>query len=76
MILALCGAGDHIVAPRSMYAESARLFRERLPSYRILYNIGQVQQQLSQFAKALASLERYLAEGEGKIPDDRRAIVS
>ena len=24
-------AGDHIVAPRSMYAESARLFRERLP---------------------------------------------
>lgn len=46
-----------------------------IPSYRILYNIGQVQQQLSQFAKALASLERYLAEGEGKIPDDRRAAV-
>jgi methionine-gamma-lyase len=30
-ILATCEAGDHIVAPRSMYAESARLFRERLP---------------------------------------------
>lgn len=30
-ILALCEAGDHIVAPRSMYAESARLLRERLP---------------------------------------------
>jgi methionine-gamma-lyase len=29
--LALCGQGDHIVAPRSMYAESARLLRERLP---------------------------------------------
>lgn len=30
-ILALCESGDEIVAPRSMYAESARLFRERLP---------------------------------------------
>jgi methionine-gamma-lyase len=32
-ILALCEAGDHIVAPRSMYAESARLLRERLPKF-------------------------------------------
>jgi methionine-gamma-lyase len=30
-ILSLCASGAHIVAPRSMYAESARLFRERLP---------------------------------------------
>jgi methionine-gamma-lyase len=30
-VLSLCQSGDHIVAPRSMYAESARLFRERLP---------------------------------------------
>ena len=30
-VLATCGSGDHVVAPRSMYAESARLFRERLP---------------------------------------------
>jgi methionine-gamma-lyase len=30
-ILATCESGDHIVAPQSMYAESARLFRERLP---------------------------------------------
>lgn len=30
-ILSVCEAGAHIVAPRSMYAESARLFRERLP---------------------------------------------
>lgn len=30
-VLAVCESGDHIVAPRSMYAESARLFRERLP---------------------------------------------
>lgn len=30
-VMAVCESGDHIVAPRSMYAESARLFRERLP---------------------------------------------
>lgn len=34
-LLALCGQGDHIVAPRSMYAESARLLRERLPRFGI-----------------------------------------
>jgi len=30
-ILTICESGSHIVAPRSMYAETARLFRERLP---------------------------------------------
>ncbi len=30
-LLTACRAGDHVVAPRSMYAESARLLRERLP---------------------------------------------
>ena len=30
-ILASCVSGDHIVAPRSMYGESARFMRERLP---------------------------------------------
>jgi methionine-gamma-lyase len=31
IVLSTCGTGDHVVAPRSMYAESARLLRERLP---------------------------------------------
>lgn len=31
VVLANAEAGDHVVAPRSMYAESARLLRERLP---------------------------------------------
>jgi methionine-gamma-lyase len=31
VLLATCQAGDHVVAPQSMYAESARLLRERLP---------------------------------------------
>jgi methionine-gamma-lyase len=32
-VLSLCESGSHIVAPRAMYAESARLFRERLPRF-------------------------------------------
>ena len=34
-LMALCGQGDHVIAPRSMYAESARLLRERLPRFGI-----------------------------------------
>lgn len=30
-LLSICEAGSHVVAPRSMYGESARLLRERLP---------------------------------------------
>src|SRR5262249_39214647 len=30
-ILTCCRAGDHVVAPQAAYAETARLFRERLP---------------------------------------------
>ena len=31
VLLASCVAGDHVVAPRAIYAETARLLRERLP---------------------------------------------
>jgi methionine-gamma-lyase len=34
-VTALCSAGDHVVAPRSMYGEAARLLRERLPRFGI-----------------------------------------
>jgi methionine-gamma-lyase len=34
-VMTFCEAGSHVVAPRSMYAESARLFRERLPRFGI-----------------------------------------
>jgi methionine-gamma-lyase len=34
-VLAFCAQGDHVVAPRSMYAEAARLLRERLPRFGI-----------------------------------------
>jgi len=32
-IMAFCESGAHVVAPKPMYAESARLFRERLPRF-------------------------------------------
>jgi methionine-gamma-lyase len=32
-VLASCSQGDHLVAPRSMYGEAARLLRERLPRF-------------------------------------------
>jgi methionine-gamma-lyase len=34
-LLSICRSGDHVVAPRSMYGESARLLRERLPRFGI-----------------------------------------
>jgi methionine-gamma-lyase len=34
-VTSLCGQGDHVVAPRSMYGEAARLLRERLPRFGI-----------------------------------------
>ncbi len=32
-VLSICESGSHIVAPQAMYAESARLLRERLPRF-------------------------------------------
>ena len=34
-VMSLCESGSHVVAPRAMYAESARLLRERLPRFGI-----------------------------------------
>jgi hypothetical protein len=45
-------------------------------NYRILYNIGQVNQQLGNYTKALAALEQYLREGGAELEDERKAEVS
>ncbi len=42
------------------------------PTYRILYNIGLVQKQQSDFAGALKNFEAYLEEGGSQVPDARR----
>lgn len=46
-----------------------------LPTYQVLYNIGQVHYQLQNYAGALKSFESFLSEGGDKIPADRRADV-
>ena len=46
-----------------------------LPSWKILYNLGQVHLELGEYARAHAALRRYLAEGGTEIPADRRTAV-
>ncbi len=48
---------------------------ELAPSYRLLYNIAQVQYQLQDYASALDSFQRYLDEGGGELPAQRREEV-
>ena len=45
------------------------------PSYRVLYNIAQVQFELHDYVEALKTFRQYLQEGGGDIPPDRRAQV-
>lgn len=46
-----------------------------VPNYKILYNIGQVQQQLGHYALALRALRKYLDEGGTRIASERRKQV-
>src|SRR5512133_5304 len=48
---------------------------EIAPSYKILYNIGQVSRQLDDFASALDAYEQYLREGGSNVPSAREAEV-
>jgi len=45
------------------------------PNYKVLYNLGLVELQLNDFASALRSFERFLAEGGAAVGDARRAEV-
>jgi tetratricopeptide (TPR) repeat protein len=45
------------------------------PSYRVLYNIAQVQFELHDYVEALKTFRQYLQEGDGDISPDRRAQV-
>lgn len=45
------------------------------PKYQVLYNIGEAYYQLQDYANALKTLERYLAEGSGKIGAARKKTV-
>jgi tetratricopeptide (TPR) repeat protein len=45
------------------------------PSYRLLYNIGQVHYELHDYVGALKSFRQYLTDGAAEIAADRRAAV-
>lgn len=45
------------------------------PSHRILFNLGQVSQELHDWVEALRYYRQYLAEGGAKIPEGRRREV-
>jgi hypothetical protein len=45
------------------------------PSYRILFNLGQADYELQDYAGALKAFARYLDEGADKVPANRRAEV-
>ena len=68
---------------RQLYAEGAfeaalvefQRAYELNPSYKILYNIGLIEQQLNDFVAALRNYQRYLVEGKGEIPASRRTEV-
>jgi hypothetical protein len=45
------------------------------PTYKLLYNIGQVNRQLNDYAKAMDAFDRYLREGGNEIATDRKIEV-
>ncbi len=57
-LLSILKAGDHVIAPRSMYAESARLLRERLPAFGIETTF--VERDADSFARALTPRTRVI----------------
>jgi hypothetical protein len=58
----------------SALAEFRRAY-QLAPSYRLLYNIAQVQYELHDHVEALKAFRQYLAEGGSEIAADRRAQV-
>lgn len=56
-------------------AEFRRAY-ELAPSYRVLFNIGQLQFDLHEWSAAQRALEQYLAEGGDAVPADRKALVA
>jgi tetratricopeptide (TPR) repeat protein len=68
--LALYDEGEYRLA----LAELERAY-EIAPSYKLLYNLGQIHIQLGEYARAQRTLRRYLEDGKDEIPAERRAEV-
>ncbi|MEO7091817.1 MAG: PLP-dependent aspartate aminotransferase family protein [Polyangiales bacterium] len=78
-LLGVCSAGDHVVAPRSMYGESARLLRERLPRFGIETTFVE-QTRIDAYEAAITPVTRVLYVESPANPTlqltDLRAIVA
>jgi hypothetical protein len=59
---------------RAALTEFRRAY-EIAPNFRALYNIAQAHYQLNDYAAALDTFERYLAEGKDEVPPARRTDV-
>jgi hypothetical protein len=60
------------------YEQAAVEFKrayELKPSYKILFNVGQVENELKHYALALDAYVRYLAQGGGEVPAERTVQV-
>lgn len=68
--VALFREGDH----RAALVEFRRAY-ELSHNHRVLYNIGQAEFEVQDYAGALRSFQRYLAEGGAEIEAERRAAV-
>lgn len=66
----LYGEGDF----RAALIEFRRAY-QLAPHFKVLFNIGQVQYQLGDYAGAMKTLQQYLDEGGTRIEPDRRAVV-
>ncbi|MBK6459853.1 MAG: hypothetical protein IPF92_02425 [Myxococcales bacterium] len=61
---------------RAAAAEFRRAYEASKHDYRVLYNIAQCEYQLTNYVGALAAFERFLADGGGKVKDDKRGEVA
>ncbi len=48
---------------------------EIAPSYKVLYNLGQIEFELQNYPAALSAFTRYLTEGGEQIPEARKTLV-
>jgi len=77
-------AGEHFARGRELYDEGdfqASLIEfkrayAKEPHFQVLFNIGQVQYQLGDYASAKKTLEQYLEDGGDKIEPGRRQATS
>jgi hypothetical protein len=71
-------ASQHFTKGVQLFKEWSSEFRrayQLAPSYRVLYNIAQVNYELHNYVEALKGFRQYMSEGGSEIPKDRQTQV-